>query len=98
MRFYNKLLVFARISLTQGLFLRTMQSLLSNYLYSIINTRGKYMTSLIFDYQSVGNDLGMSAEIIKRLETEAKKEFPLDNMLMEIHVLRALKAQAKANV
>ncbi|MDR3173328.1 MAG: hypothetical protein LBU19_03675 [Treponema sp.] len=53
------------------------------------------MENLIFDYKSLGEDLAIPVEIIKKFEKEARNEFPFDNMLMEIHVLRAMKNYAK---
>jgi hypothetical protein len=55
------------------------------------------MEDLIFDYKSLGGDLAVPMEIIKKFEKEACHEFPFDNMLMEIHVLRAIKNYAKIN-
>ena len=53
------------------------------------------METLMFDYRSVGEELAVPSEIIQRFEQEAQKEFPSDDMLMEIHILRAVKAYAK---
>jgi hypothetical protein len=55
------------------------------------------MENLMFDYESLGEDLAVPMEIVKNFEKEARNEFPFDNMLMEIHVLRAIKAYAKLN-
>ena len=55
------------------------------------------MENLMFDYNSFGKDLAVPVEVIKRFEKEARNEFPFDNMLMEIHVLRAIKNYAKIN-
>jgi hypothetical protein len=41
--------------------------------------------------------LSIPKEIVKKFENEAHNEFPFDNMLMEIHVLRAIKSYAKTN-
>jgi hypothetical protein len=56
------------------------------------------MENMMFDYQSLGKDLAVPAEIMQKLEKEAINEFPFDKMLMEIHVLRAMKAYAKSNM
>jgi hypothetical protein len=53
------------------------------------------MKNLMFDYKSLGKDLAVPAEIIHKFEKEAHNEFQFDNMLMEIHILRAIKAYAK---
>ena len=54
------------------------------------------MDNLMFDYRSVGEKLSVPADVIQKFEKEAYDEFPSDNMLMEIHVLRAVKAYAEA--
>ena len=54
------------------------------------------MESIMFDYRSLGEKLAISPEIVHKIEEEARNEFPFDNMLMEIHALRAIKAYAKA--
>ena len=55
------------------------------------------MENLIFDYHSFGENHDIPVEIIREFEKEAQNEFPFDNMLMEIHVLRAIKSYAKIN-
>jgi hypothetical protein len=52
------------------------------------------MEDLMFDYRSLGEELAVPTEIIKQFEQEAHNEFPYDNMLMEIHILRTVKAYA----
>jgi hypothetical protein len=54
------------------------------------------MENLMFDYWSLGEELAVPSEVIQQFEKEAHNEFPYDNMLMEIHVLRAVKAYAKS--
>ena len=56
------------------------------------------MEDLVFDYRSLGEKLSVPSEIVQKFEEEARKEFPFDNMLMEIHILRALKAYAKTTM
>jgi len=56
------------------------------------------MNNLFFDYQSLGVNLAVPSEVIQKFEKEARKEFPFDNMLMEIHTLRAIKSYAKSNI
>jgi hypothetical protein len=53
------------------------------------------MENLIFDYHSLGEELSVPSEIVQQFEQEAHKEFPFDNMLMEIHTLRAIKEYAR---
>jgi len=52
------------------------------------------MEKLMFDYRSLGEDLAVPSEIVQRFEREAHCEFPSDKMLMEIHILRAVKTYA----
>ena len=56
------------------------------------------MENLMFDYRSFGENLSVPIEIVQKFEKEANNEFPFDNMLMEIHILRALKAYAKTSI
>ena len=51
----------------------------------------------MFDYWLLGKELSVPENIIQELEEEARNEFPYDGMLAEIHILRAVKAYAKAN-
>ena len=55
------------------------------------------MDNMIFDYRAFGEDMNIPAEIIQLFEKEAYDEFPNDNMLMENHILRAVKAYVKSN-
>jgi hypothetical protein len=55
------------------------------------------MENLMFDYKSLGENLDVPVEIVQKFEQEARDEFPFDDMLMEIHVLRAVKSFAKIN-
>ena len=55
------------------------------------------MENLMFDYHSIGENMKIPLEIVQNFEKEAHNEFPFDNMMMEIHVLRAIKAYAKTN-
>ncbi len=54
------------------------------------------MEKLMFDYRSLGEDLAVPSEVVRQFEREASSEFPSDNMLMEIHILRAVKTYAAA--
>jgi len=51
----------------------------------------------MFDYRSLGEKLAVPPKIVQKIEEEARDEFPFDNMLMEIHILRAVKAYAKTS-
>jgi len=53
------------------------------------------MDNLMFDYRSLGENLSVPADVIQKFEKEAHDEFPFDDMLMEIHILRAIKSYSK---
>jgi hypothetical protein len=53
------------------------------------------MENLMFDYLSLSEELSVPTEIVQQFEQEAHEEFPFDNMLKEIHILRAVKAYTK---
>jgi hypothetical protein len=53
------------------------------------------MENVMFDYRSLGEALAVPPEIVQQFEQEARNEFPFDKMLMEIHILRAVKAYAQ---
>ena len=46
----------------------------------------------IFDYSSMATEFKIPESIVRRIEKEVKEEIPNDSMIMELHVLRALKA------
>jgi len=71
--------------------------LLIQHISSILNIEVYFMENIMFDYRSLGEELGIPIEIIHKFEQEANTEFPFDDMLTEIHILRAVKAYAKAN-
>ena len=49
---------------------------------------------IIFNYQSVAEKFGIPDNVVKKIVKEIKKEIPNDNMIMELHILRALKYYA----
>jgi hypothetical protein len=46
----------------------------------------------VFDYSSMAKEFKIPERIVRKIEKEVKKEIPNDNMIMELHILRALKA------
>ena len=52
------------------------------------------MESRIFDTKRVAREMGIREEDYEKLEKEIKKEFPRDEMMFELHFLRALKYHA----
>jgi len=45
-----------------------------------------------FDFERVAHDAGIAAEDLAKLCARVRKEFPRDDMLYELHVLRACMA------
>lgn len=45
-----------------------------------------------FDYETVAHDIGAGVEEIDEVRRQIRKEFPSDDMLYELHVLRAFLA------
>lgn len=50
-------------------------------------------TNLLFDYRTAAKAARISAAALKKLEQQARQEFPGDPMLMELHVLRAIRTE-----
>ena len=49
------------------------------------------MFTQVFDYRSAAEARGIPCDILSAIENEARAEFPQDPMLMELHILRAVK-------
>jgi len=52
------------------------------------------MDNKVFDYESASKTLQIPGDVLRSFEMQARNEFPDDEMLMELHVLRALKSYA----
>ncbi|MCK4825724.1 hypothetical protein KA005_58795 [bacterium] len=46
-----------------------------------------------FNYYKVASEIGITQDIIIKVEKDVKNEFPDDKMMYELHVLRALKSR-----
>ena len=46
-----------------------------------------------FDYQKVAREMQIPTSILRKIEKEIKAEFPKDEMMYELHVLRAIKSK-----
>jgi len=55
------------------------------------------MNQLLFDYRLAAQNLHIPLKVVHDLEEEVRQEFPSDAMLMELHILRALRAYAGKN-
>jgi hypothetical protein len=45
----------------------------------------------VFDYRLIAEAKGMPDSVLSAIEKEAETEFPQDPMMMELHILRAVK-------
>ena len=45
-----------------------------------------------FDYEKVAHDAGIAAEALEDLSRLIRREFPHDDMMYELHLLRACRA------
>ena len=45
-----------------------------------------------FDYQSVANDAGITPAQLAQIAERVRRDYPADQMLWELHVLRACRA------
>ena len=52
------------------------------------------MDNKMFDYESASENLRIPDDVMRDFEAQARSEFPDDEMLMELHVLRAVKSYA----
>lgn len=46
-----------------------------------------------FDYQRVAQKIKVPSNVLKRIEKEVREDFPSDQMMYELHVLRAVKSR-----
>ena len=52
------------------------------------------MNSVLFNYENASKNLRVPRETVREFEKQARNEFPGDDMLAELHVLRAVKSYA----
>jgi hypothetical protein len=53
--------------------------------------------SKFFDYEALSKQFSINPEVLTQLVKEASDEFPGDNMMIELHVIRALNWLNKKN-
>lgn len=46
----------------------------------------------VFDYEHLAKKYNVKSDILNKLVEEAKKEFPNDQMMIELHIVRAIRA------
>lgn len=47
-------------------------------------------TDKMFDYEALAKEYNISQEALKKLEKEVREDFPDDEMMFELHMIRAL--------
>jgi hypothetical protein len=52
--------------------------------------------SYMFDIERIAEQSGLSKKVIKQLEQEVRKEFPKDEAMYELHLLRAIETEKKS--
>ena len=57
----------------------------------VINAESRTTFAPVFDYRSIAEARGVPYDILSAIEEEARAEFPQDSMMMELHILRAVK-------
>lgn len=54
--------------------------------------------SVVFDIKEKARELGISEDTYKKLEKEVREEFPNDEMMFELHLIRVLKSHSRKKV
>lgn len=49
-------------------------------------------TKRVFDYQAMAERYKVKSEVLEQLVKEAKREFAKDEMMVELHVIRAIRS------
>ena len=55
------------------------------------------VADMVFDYEVEARRLAVPPERLKEIVAETRQEFAGDEMMVEIHVLRAVRAEARQN-
>lgn len=55
------------------------------------------METEYFNYLNIAEELNISEQQLSQLEEQVKKEFPFDQMMFELHMLRALESIKKGH-
>ncbi len=56
------------------------------------------MVAIIFNIREKAQELGISKDIYKKLEREVRQDFPNDEMMFELHLIRLLKSYSRKKV
>ena len=49
---------------------------------------------MIFDYNKAAENENVPQDVLSRIVSEAQIEFPFDEMMRELHIIRAIKSYA----
>ena len=52
------------------------------------------MSKIIFDYRKTAARKNVPEDVLSNIVNEAQKEFPFDEMMTELHIIRAINAYA----
>ncbi len=47
-----------------------------------------------FDINKIAEKSGLPEQVIMKIKEEARKEFPADDLMYELHLMRAIKAKS----
>ncbi|MCX6377089.1 MAG: hypothetical protein NTU88_13830 [Armatimonadetes bacterium] len=53
--------------------------------------------ALYFDWEKMAQELGLPDESVARIVEDARREFPDDPMMCELHIIRALRSAHEAS-
>jgi len=53
------------------------------------------MVSIVFDFNEIAEKADIPQDILTKIIFEAQNEFPLDDMLKELHIVRAINAYTR---
>ncbi len=49
--------------------------------------------SYMFDIEKIAEESGLADEVIRRIREDVRQEFPKDEMMYELHVMRAIESE-----
>ena len=50
----------------------------------------------MFNVEKIVKNSGLSPKVIRKIEKEVRREFPKDEMMYELHLMRAIDAEKKS--
>lgn len=52
----------------------------------------------MFDVEKIVKESGLPEELIRKIQEEVRKEFPKDEMMYELHLMRAIETEKGKNL